>query len=72
MIIIKKSDVFGPKTQAILFTGLLGHFDSISTIEPSGISRSDCNRSDGATLVPWKCGHTSIHLITESHHWNQG
>ena len=27
-----------------------------SQLEPSGISRSDGKRPDGATLVPWKCG----------------
>ena len=27
-----------------------------SRLEPSGISRSDGKRPDGATLVPWKCG----------------
>ena len=53
-----------------------------SRLEPSGISRSDGKRPDGATLVPWKCGNfsygmqhvsTPMHLlIAELHHRRQG
>ena len=31
-----------------------------SHLEPSGISRVDGKRPDGATVTPWKCGHALV------------
>ena len=39
-----------------IFHRALGASRIPSRLEPSGISRSDGKRLDGATLVPWRCG----------------